>query len=101
MDAEAVVDHREMMDGCETIDRQHHVGGVQRMHQVSDVAVYLLPQVDLLGFIFLIHDQCEIQCRNPWCLRFADFMNHTKACRCCDILYMKGIFHRAGFLQKT
>src|SRR5262249_49591012 len=38
MDAEAVVDHREMTDavGVEPVDRQHHVCGVHGMDEVSD-----------------------------------------------------------------
>jgi hypothetical protein len=43
MDAEAIVDHREMMDafGVEPVSRQHHVCGVHRMDEVSDDAVNL------------------------------------------------------------
>jgi hypothetical protein len=38
MGAETVVHHREMTDalGDKAMDRPHHVGGVQGMHQVSD-----------------------------------------------------------------
>src|ERR1051326_9547576 len=47
VDAVAVVDHCEVTDtfGVQTIDRQHHVGGIHRMNQVCDDAVHLLPHV--------------------------------------------------------
>ena len=58
MNTKAVVHHREMMDtpGLKTIDRQHHVCGIQRMNEVSDDAIRLLPRVDLPCFILLIHN---------------------------------------------
>ena len=45
MNAEAVVDHREMMDAFifEPIDRQHHVGGIHGMNKMRDDPVGLLP----------------------------------------------------------
>ena len=59
MDTEAIVDHREVPQafGQQTIDGQHHVRGIQRMNQVSDDAVGLLPQVDLPCFILLIYEE--------------------------------------------
>ena len=85
VDANAVVDHRDMMDafGLELVGRQHHVCGVHRMDEVSDDAVNLLPRVNLPFFILLIHDECAIRCRHTCCFRFTYFMNHTKTSRCC------------------
>jgi hypothetical protein len=58
MNTEAVVHNCEVMDafGLKATDRQHHVSGVQRMNQVSDDAIRLLPRVDLPRFILLIHN---------------------------------------------
>ena len=57
MDAETVVHHREMTDafGEKAMDRAHHVGGVQGMHQVSDS-----PSASFLGSIFRVSSSSYI-----------------------------------------
>ena len=79
MNAEAVVDHHEMMDafGFKTIDGEHHVRGVQGMNAMGDYAVRQLPRVDLSCFILLIHNKRAIQCHDACGFRFPGFMNHT------------------------
>jgi hypothetical protein len=49
MNAEAIVDHRKMpqAEAVQAIHRQHHVRGIERMNQVRDDAIHLLPPVDL------------------------------------------------------
>src|SRR2546427_3625539 len=85
MNTKAVVHHREMMDtpGLKTIDRQHHVCGIQRMNEVSDDAIRLLPRVDLPCFILLINNERAIRRRDAQGLRFPGLMNNTETSRCC------------------
>jgi len=80
MDAEAVVDHREMTDafGVEPVDRQHHVCGVHGMDEVSDDAVHLFPPVDLPLLIVCIYGERGIRCRHTYSFRFPDAMNDIK-----------------------
>ncbi len=56
MNTKAVVHHREMMDalGVKANDRQHHVCGIQRMNEMSDDTICLLPHVDLPRFILFV-----------------------------------------------
>src|SRR5213593_2994510 len=63
MNTKAVVHHREMVYALaeKAMDRQHHVCGIQRMHEVRDDAVGLLPRVDLPRFILLIQNEGAIR----------------------------------------
>src|ERR1041385_3621547 len=98
MRAKAVVHHGEMMDtlGQKTMDRQHHVRGIQRMNEVGDDAVGLLPQVDLSCFILLIYKEREIRCHDARGLWFADRMNHMKTGGCCP-RHASICFRESGF----
>src|SRR5215471_18874594 len=83
MNAEAVVHHREITDtfGVKAIDGEHHVCGIQRMHEMGDDAVRLLPRVDLPRLILLIHNERAIRCLDTWRLRLPRLMNHCKTRR--------------------
>jgi hypothetical protein len=52
-----------MMDALalKALDRKHHVRGIQRMNEVSDNTIRLLPHVDLPGFILLIQNESAIR----------------------------------------
>src|SRR5215467_13843945 len=80
MDAEAVVDHREMTDafGLEPVDRQHHMCGVHGMDEVSDDAVHLFAPVDLPSLIVCIDGEGAIRCRYAYRFLLPDGMQDIK-----------------------